>query len=438
MQMPMRARIAALTPEQAAQLAEFRESRRKTALATTRIDPAAAGRAVRELYAAFALPTPKAVICLDSPMACLVARGILVALVWHASRFFPSSYVSFYDRDLAKYLCDDLYEPFSIRVWHAMWNQLQEQLGAMPWRALVALFRDVVEPYGFNPPGHALGDSLRMQVSDRLTPKLQEQLFAGTFTAPRLKDPIEASIRYDLGDNVRDRIDQRGDTYLPRELLPSNRWVEASFAGGEEMSWLALYEFAERVGVRYDRQSKRQLDAFKRYTRSCGWIYAFRSIVFVANRPAEIHFDAQHRLHHAAGPAVRYRDGWGAYLWHGTAVPGSLIEGRARLTPEAIERLTNVEMRRAALEIYGLDRYLAVRKPRVVAADEVHGQPRRLLAVDIAGLPFRIIEVVNGTIEPDGTRRKFHLGAMPGDTPAEVVAASYGITPAHYREAVRT
>jgi hypothetical protein len=345
---------------------------------------------------------------------------------------------------LEKYLCDDLGEAFSIGVWHATWDQLREQLGPMPWRPIIDRFKDVVEPYGFNPPGHDLHRSLRVQVSDRLTPELQAQLVAETFIAPRLQDAVDAQIRYelgiryDLGDDVDGRIEQGRGSYLRRELPAANRFMGATFAGAEQVSWIAFYEFAEHVGAQYDAQSKRQLEAFKRYARSCGWLYAFRTIAFVSDRPSEIHFDAQHRLHHPAGPAVRCRDGWGAYVWHETAVPGWLIAERARLTPDTIERLPNVEVRRAALEIYGFDRYLAVRKPRVIAADQLHGQLRRLLEVNVAGLPFRIVEAVNGTIEPDGTRRRFHIGAMPGDTPAEAIAASYGIAPACYREAVRT
>ena len=46
-------------------------------------------------------------------------------------------------------------------------------------------------------------------------------------------------------------------------------------------------------------------------------------------------------------------------------------------------------------------------------------------------------------VEPDAerpkpSRRKFILGAMPGDTPHEVIAASYGVKPDVYREAVRS
>ncbi len=56
-----------------------------------------------------------------------------------------------------------------------------------------------------------------------------------------------------------------------------------------------------------------------------------------------------------------------------------------------------------------------------------------------------VVEVVNGSEEPDGGRRKFHLGAArdprtrhPPDTVNDAIANSYGIAPSCYREAVRT
>ena len=115
-----------------------------------------------------------------------------------------------------------------------------------------------------------------------------------------------------------------------------------------------------------------------------------------------------------------------------------MIEQRDKVTPDDIEAEPNTELRRAMLEIFGFERYLEARSAQVIAQDELHGQPRRLLEISVAGAALRIIEVHNGSLEPDGTRRRFHLGAMPGDTPHECLAASYGIVPAHYREAVRT
>jgi Domain of unknown function (DUF6745) len=416
----MRERIAALSSAQAAQLPDFRESWRKTALATARIDPVAARRAVRDLYRAFELPEPKVVICLDSPMACLIARGILVALLRQTLRLrvVPTRrQPSFYDRNFPKRLCDELDEPFSVRIWHAMWGQLREQLGRARWRPLVALFRDVVELQLYGVMGEPLGHSLSAQLSDQLTPQLQEELVNETLTAlwrqtgRALQDHIDAQIRYELSGDINDRSDQGQGTYLRSELPPGERWQQACFVGGQAASWLAFYDFAERIGAQYEAQSKLRFEAYKEYARGCGWMYAFRSVAFVSDRPAEIHFDAQRRLHHATGMAVRYCDGWGAHVWHGTGVPGWLIEQRDKITPRSIADLANVELRRVALEIYGFDRYLAARKAKVVAADELHGQPRRLLEVEVGGHPFRIIEVVNGSLQPDGTRRKFHLGA---------------------------
>jgi len=152
--------------------------------------------------------------------------------------------------------------------------------------------------------------------------------------------------------------------------------------------------------------------------------------------------DLSGRLHCTHGPAIAWRDGWSLYFWHGLRVTAEIIE-RTAFDPAAVEAQPNAELRRVMLEREyggrsGFELYLEVRHARVVASDELHGQPRRLLELTVAGNPLRVIEVINGSLEPDGTRRKFHLGAMPGDTPHDVIAASYGINPAIYREAVRS
>lgn len=437
--------IASLRLEHAAQLPGFVESWRNAALATTRIDPATARRAVRELYRACGLRGPRAVICLDSPIACLMARAMLVTLLRDTQRPFPSFYVSFYDRNLYKQLCKDLDERFSTQVWHATWGQLQEQIGEPQYRPLAAQFGDLG---GEQLHSDQLYSDLKFAVSvgyhlwDQITPELQEDLVellaaALSETGSQVRDPIDTQIRDHFRRNIDPRHEHRPDAFLRRELA-FNGWQRPCLIGGQETSWLALYDFVEHIGGQYDAESKRLLEAYKDYARNCGWLYAFRSVAFVSDRPREIHLDAQRRLHHETGAAVRYCDGWGAHVWHGTAVPSWLIEGRSTITPRMIDQLPYAQVRQAALEIFGFNRYLAAREANVIAADELQGQPRRLLEVFVSGYPFRIIEVVNGTRERDGTRRKFHLAAMPGNTPAEVIAASYGIALAHYREAVRT
>ena len=161
----------------------------------------------------------------------------------------------------------------------------------------------------------------------------------------------------------------------------------------------------------------------------------------VCDRPRLLRRNVGGRLHNASGPAIEWRDGWGLCFWHGLKLRREhewIVREPRRLSPETIENEPNAEIRRVMLEAFGFDRYLAARHARVVHADELHGQPRRLLEVEIRGERVRILEVNNGSLELDGTRRKFHLGAMRGETAHDVTAASYGIAPQHYREAIRS
>ena len=171
---------------------------------------------------------------------------------------------------------------------------------------------------------------------------------------------------------------------------------------------------------------------------TCGWVWWHDVCAAISDRPKAIHLNQANRLHFEDGYALEYPDGWGLCCWHGYTLPKShewLILEKNKITPETVENESNAELRRITLEIYGFERYLAERDAKVLSEDTEHGQPRRLLEVQVAGEPVRILEVVNSSLEPDGSRRKFFLGAMPGDTPHEAVAASFGRPTEKYKEA---
>jgi len=139
--------------------------------------------------------------------------------------------------------------------------------------------------------------------------------------------------------------------------------------------------------------------------------------------------------------AIQYRDGWGIYAWHGQRIPDDhtwIITEKERITADAIMSEPNAELRRIMGEIVQWAPLL--KGAKVLNKDEDgNGHPRRLLSVQMGGERQRVVEVLNGSLEPDGSRRKFHLGAMSGArTCHEAVAMSYGISPAVYREGIRT
>jgi hypothetical protein len=73
----------------------------------------------------------------------------------------------------------------------------------------------------------------------------------------------------------------------------------------------------------------------------------------VSDRPKTLRRDAGGRLHSERGPAIAWRDGWGLYFWHGLHIPRShewVVDEPGRITPEAIERERNTELRRIMLD----------------------------------------------------------------------------------------
>lgn len=181
---------------------------------------------------------------------------------------------------------------------------------------------------------------------------------------------------------------------------------------------------------------------------SCGGTWSHRDIIAISDRPCLLRRDNAGQLHSADSPAIEYRDGWGICVWHGFRLPVThewIVREREKLSADKIDAETNAELRRIMLENFGYERYLGERGAKEIAVDTCDGRPRRLLDLTVQGETIRVVEVENGSLEPDGTRRKFVLGAarhpitnaLPG-TPHEAIAWSYGRPADQYEESVRT
>lgn len=171
-----------------------------------------------------------------------------------------------------------------------------------------------------------------------------------------------------------------------------------------------------------------------------GFRFMHPKFCIVVDFPERLLVDEARRPHCADGPSHRWRDGFEIYHWHGLRISPEkswIITDKARITAEAIMAEENAELRRVMCEVSEW-RPLLSRAREISADTDGNGNPRRLLSVRVGNDDLRILDVMNGSLEPDGTRRRFLLGAMPGNTPHAAVAASYGVNPAAYREAVRT
>ncbi|GHG33590.1 hypothetical protein GCM10017567_62410 [Amycolatopsis bullii] len=177
-----------------------------------------------------------------------------------------------------------------------------------------------------------------------------------------------------------------------------------------------------------------ELELWATLVRSCGWWWPRDGVCVVAERPLAIRTDGS-RLHSESGPAVVYPDGWGVYAWHGTRVPSWVIEDP---TADRINREFNVEVRRCAVEHLGWTAYIEQAGLRILSRAPDPGNPGcELQLYDLPPqkwhAPSRLLLAVNGSVERDGTRRRYGL-RVPAefDHPLDAAGWSYGLTGAQY------
>jgi hypothetical protein len=162
------------------------------------------------------------------------------------------------------------------------------------------------------------------------------------------------------------------------------------------------------------------------------WITS-AEIICVANPSLHV---VDRRLHRENGPAVQWPSGERHWFWHGIEVPEWFIADFARVTPDTICNEKSVELRRCMIERFGAQRLVDEIGGQLAATDD-HG---KLWRCRIDGREtYAVVEVTNGTLEPDGGRRRYFLAVPPYvETPREAVAWTYGLESEEYELAVRT
>jgi hypothetical protein len=155
---------------------------------------------------------------------------------------------------------------------------------------------------------------------------------------------------------------------------------------------------------------------------------------WLVSKPTVLKWDAQGRLHSASGPCIQYRDGWGAYAWHGVSVPEKLI-----LYPEHMSRQDwiqehNAEVRRAIQERLGNERFVQLMGGLCID----QGKRGSLIEIDLgSGDPERVAHYVQ--VQDSSTQRHYYLRVPPSITKAdEAIAWTFGLDARDYRPGQET
>lgn len=269
----------------------------------------------------------------------------------------------------------------------------------------------------------------------------EEALRAGVTPRGLLHAAVREPLTASLADAV--RLPMRTGLLPPTAGSPGLTWY-----GQHDADWIGYYDAHARTGATpFRHHDARQLDLWATLARSTGWWWPDDGRCVMAERPAEIRTEplpggrlGEVRLHHPDRPAVRYADGTALHVLHGTPVPEWVITDP---TIERIHREPNVEVRRCAIERIGWDAYVELSGLQLVGTAADPGNPGSDLRLyhlprQVWGRPARVLLVVNGSVEPNGRRRRYGLRVPASvDDPVSAAGWSYGLSGAQYAQLAR-
>jgi hypothetical protein len=294
-------------------------------------------------------------------------------------------------------------------------------------RVLARARRVVREPLEAVLPGRAISAAVEQELLDHPLTEDSDRMQHGVHNAVRRLDrPVKTAV-------------------ARRPVTESWQSWRLCLGGQEDLAWCAYAAVLAGLDPGGPNQRWAAQVAALADAQAAGWWYPSMDFVLVSDRPQLVRTEpmapgAPGRLHSATGPALVWADGWRLHFWHGTRVPAWVVQ---RPTVEAITAEANVEVRRCGIEAMGWDTYIAASGLRLADRAADPGNPGHELCLydlppAIWGEPARVLLAVNGSVERDGTRRRYGL-PVPADVPDALAAAgwTYGLSAEQYARLVR-
>jgi hypothetical protein len=154
------------------------------------------------------------------------------------------------------------------------------------------------------------------------------------------------------------------------------------------------------------------------------------------------------------GPAVSYPDGWNIYYIHGVAVNEQIVMHPETLTLLQINEEPNAEVRRIMVERYGYEKFLRESDAKLVDSCPEDHALKGLRTAKLWHIgEIVMLDVLNSTPEPDGSRKTYHLRVHPELRPLldggalgnaqeptcqNAVASTFGLTGDEYQPEAQT
>lgn len=405
----MAEKIKKLTKEQEQKLPEYREKWISLGLSAQKMDREKASAAIDQVYSCAGLPPPKIKIWLKSPY-----EGVIGA--WWLKQILRTMRGTVLDKAKAKIMIKagkEAGDPAGGRIRAELLaqirNEVKDQVGTQ--------VEDKIKEH--------IGEKVKDAVRDRLWIHVWNQV-KDQMLKPEPKDPVWNRVWVQVWAQVWDQVwtkkPQRGariGTHIRAEILPQIKDQvksqietllenESYCAGLHDANFLAPYDFfGKELNLDVGK-----LSGLMSAAEQCGWFWPFGGAVIITEKPAELCRDDKNRLHNEKDMAVRYSDGWGVPLWHGTRVENWIIKNPELITLDKVLDEKNAGARRVLRERFGLQEFFFImikegKAKRIGRKKDACGQMMTLFRYDDPDGAVYFVHACNGELEPDGKRLEF-------------------------------
>ena len=383
-----------ITDAERAAMAEHTKTWIANAMRTDRADPQEVREAIVGLYAAAGLPEPR-VVLVPSPRIMAFAGGFASAIWWLRENQAPDS------------------------------NAATSGTTRSATRSATLSATDLATLSATD----AATRSATVSATDAATRSATVSATLSATDAATRSATNEGALFFQIARDI------LGPQYATFGLACAKRWY-GPYQGGNMWSPWDCYLTAARDILGLELPEHKKYAAWERAAKCGGFRWMHEKFCIVSDFPERLCVDAQNRPHSSDGPSHRWRDGWELYYWHGVRVTQQIVMEPQTLTIEQVRAEENAEVRRVMIERMGHERYLR-ECGATLAHEDRYGKLWRAPRPDDTDIVM--VEVINSTPEPDGSRNRYMLRVPPTtQTAHEGVAWTFGKTVAEYAPRVET
>lgn len=145
-------------------------------------------------------------------------------------------------------------------------------------------------------------------------------------------------------------------------------------------------------------------NAYKNLSKEVFWFLPYENIVLISEKPTNIVFDEDQRLHNTKNAAIEFASGYNLYALNGVTIPDWVITTpKDKLDPKKILEISNVEQRLQAIKYVGLEKLLSQLKTKTIDRKDKY----ELILIDIEDKQCEFLKMSNpstGEIHVEGIK----------------------------------